>query len=304
MALNREPKYVWAVYDIGYGLDESSATSITESLRSSSTKMASDSYTVSSSGFTLTNSTSIKVPDLAGKYIVNISKGSSTSITGTYIYYVHSVSSSGFNRTVTTTRYSSVLIKGDTELYRVESDTMDYPVNGEQDGYWYVLLKGEKPMYVWDVYEKLTQYQEKTTDNSYFGPSSWPVDLLYSSSYSFDASTGKYTLIKGTEKSFTENRFGDQTGAPISLSRKYYQKYNYMNSSWNTDVMYYDYTNADYTNHTWYAKKYSSESATIKGTSTGTTVESDNNSAYPQDGARGDYWYVYSHSYTYEFDNR
>lgn len=303
-ALKKEPKYVWAVYDCVYGLDESSATSGTATIRGTRTKMASDSYTVSSSGFTLTNPTSTQVSSLAGKYIVDISINSNTSTSGTYIYHVDSVSSSGTNRTVTYTRYSSGLIKGDTELYRVESDTMDYPVNGEQDGYWYVLLKGEKSMYVWNVYEKLTQYQEKTTDNNYFGPSSWPVRLLYSSSYSFDASTGEYTLIKGTDKSFIENDFNMQLGAPNVLSRKYYQTYNSRNSSWNTDGMYYDYTDADYTNHIWYAKKYSSESATIKGASTGTTVESESSTAYPQNNYRGDYWYIYSHSYTYAFDNR
>ena len=304
MALNREPKYVWAVYDIGYGLDESSATNGTLNISSRYTKMASSSYTVSSSGFNLTNPTSTNVKNLSGKYIVNISPKSDTSTSGTNLFYINSVSSSVKFTTLSYTSYSFSKIKGDTELYRVESDTMDYPINGQWNHQWYVLLKGEKPMYVWDVYEKLTQYQEKTTNNSYFGPSSWPVRLLYSSSYSFDASTGEYTLIKGTNNSFTENNFSMQLGAPNVLSGKYYQTYNSINSSWNTDEMYYDYTNVNNTDHTWYAKKYSSESATIKGVSTGTTVESDNNSAYPQDGISGDYWYVYSHSYTYEFDNR
>lgn len=302
MALNREPKYVWAVYDIRYGLDESSATSITESLRSSNTKMASDSYTVSSSGFTLTNSTSIKVPDLAGKYIVNISKGSSTSITGTYIYYVRSVSSSGFNRTVTTTRYSSALIKGDTELYRVESDTMDYPVNGEQDGYWYVMIKGEKPMYVWDVYNVTATYAYKESSKSATVNFVSGDSIYMASSYSFSTSRGTFTLNNPTSTKWTSS-FGDILNAS---GGSYWMK----NSESGSYVMTGMLTEGTLTPtlELGGTQKYAviDESATsyIKGTSTGTTVESDNNSAYPQDGARGDYWYVYSHSYTYEFDIR
>ena len=305
VALNREPKYVWAVYDIGYALNESSATSGRLNISSKYTKMASSSYTVSSSGFNLTNPTSTNVKNLSGKYIVNISPKPDTSTSGTNLFYINSVSSSGKFTTLSYTSYSFSETKGDTELYRVESDTMDYPINGKWNNQWYVLLKGEKPMYVWDVYEKLTQYQEKTTDNRYFGPSSWPVRLLYSSSYSFDTGTGKYTLINGRDKSFIENNFNNQTGAPNSITRKYYQPYNVRTGSWNTDKMYYSATNLDSTEHTWYAEKYySSESVIIKGTSTGTTVESENNTAYPQNSYKGDYWYVYSHSYTYTFDNR
>ena len=41
-----------------------------------------------------------------------------------------------------------------------------------------------------------------------------------------------------------------------------------------------------------------------KGSATGTIVESYDQSAYPQDGVQGGYWYTYSHSYDYVFDNR
>ena len=34
------------------------------------------------------------------------------------------------------------------------------------------------------------------------------------------------------------------------------------------------------------------------------TIESVDQATYPQDGIQGDYWYTYSHSYTYKFDNR
>ena len=306
MALNREPKYVWAVYDYAWVRDDDNAITGSFSAVRTLKKKAASSYTINEGEFALKHPTSTTVGGLAlGDYIVSVStSGDSYATTGQYLYEVTAYSG-GYNTTITYKRYSAVAVRGDTELYRVESDTLDYPVDGEQDGLWYVMLKGEYAVYVWDVYEKLTQYQEKTSNHSYFGPGSWPVRLLYSSSYSFDPGTGKYTLIKGTDKSFTENYFDNQSGAPNSIIGKYYQKYNKKTSSWNTDEMYYSATNLDYTDHTWFAEKwYRSESVTIKGTSTGTTVESDNNSAYPQDGISGDYWYVYSHSYTYEFDNR
>ena len=313
MALNRETKYVWAVYDIAWYIDEDNPDRTASMANTSSvTVMAALSYVVNNDGtVTLTDATSTKYSALSvGKYLVELTNTNSTETSGRWLYKITKVNrvyqqNVGHRYQITCDRYNPKSVRGDTELYRVESDTLDYPVDGEQDGLWYVMLKGEIPMYVWDVYEKLTQYQEKTSGHSYFGPSSWPVRLLYSSSYSFDPGTGKYTLIKGTDKNFTENYFDNQSGAPNSIIGKYYQKYNRKTSSWNTDKMYYSATNLDYTDHTWFAEKwYRTESVTIKGTSTGTTVESDNNSAYPQDGISGDYWYVYSHSYTYEFDNR
>ena len=303
---NKEPKYIWKVYDIDTQLSGGTIGSI--SIRSNRTKMASTEFTYSNGTFTLTNPTSKTITNLSvGDYIVDIRTNTAgANITsGSAIYKVTGKSGSS-NITLSYTKYTSMKnIQGSTYYYDVASDTLDYPMDGEQDGYWYVMVKGEQEMHVWDVYEKALQYQEKMTNNSHFGPSSWPVRLLYSSSYSFDASTGKYTLINGTDKDFIENNFNMQLGAPNVLSGKYYQTYNVRYRSWNTDRMYYSATNLDYTDHTWYAEKlYSSESVIIRGAATGESVESWEETAYPMNGEHGSYWYVYSHSYMKKFDNR
>ena len=85
----RKSGYVWAVYTLVPGVDESVFTTgsfnMTASFSSTPSLMAADGYTVSASGtISLTSAVKTNVSALtAGKYIVSISSSSSTTTTST-----------------------------------------------------------------------------------------------------------------------------------------------------------------------------------------------------------------------------
>ena len=317
----KEPKYVWYVYDLSWALDEASATTGSASLNNSSLRMTSGQYTVDASGFTLVNPLYQKPSQMASKvYVVDISSQGSTDTTGPYLYEV--TRTGGWNPTYQYVRYSSAPVRGGTVLWVVESDTMDYPIDGEQGGYWYVMVKGERPMYVWDVFNVI-QIQNGYEQTEGPGGTAYALDVggaqapwnepyyAYGSSYSFDPATGLYTLpgsgyMVGNDSTakqfinrgknayfFTSVR---SLSSPYTASKIFYNIYDYEYATeWNTHGYY-----------CYYEKSLVSSPiyTSGKGSATGQTAESYEQAAYPQDGVQGEYWYTYSHSYSYEFDNR
>lgn len=148
MAIKKEPKYEWAVYQITKAIDESAGgTNASSKVMLNTAMQAARSYTVSSNGIiSLTNPVSTSVNALkAGDYLVGITSGATnTATTGSMLYKVKSVSTSGlmyYNISYTT--YSPKNARGTDTGRRVVSDTLDYPVDGIMGNYWYVLIKGD-----------------------------------------------------------------------------------------------------------------------------------------------------------------
>lgn len=292
-------KYVWAVYNLAYGIDESAGgTDGSVKLSSSRYKMAAKGYTISDSGtVTLTDPTKTTAANLAvGDYLVNVSTSNSTATTGDTLYKVTGVSGS-YNYTISYTAYTPALnVRGTDTGQRVESNTADdYPADGVQGDYYYVMVKGYGTVYIWDVFnvtQKVTGYES----NSVTGYSTDSMSsFTYGTSMSFDSKTGYFTL-SGTETlSMTENSFTNY----VETENNYWMegstkkaKYCYMGGNWYTG------------NKAKNVRKYTSTaiSETTKGSATGEQVQSVSQTAYPSDGVQGDYWYTYNSSYTGWFD--
>lgn len=291
----RKDGYVWAIYSVVYGVDESAGgTGGSVRLSSSRYKMAAKAYTVSEDGtVSLTDSKRTTAANLAvGDYLVNVSTSNNTSTTGTTLYKVTGTSSSGSYVTVSYTAYTpSLCAKGADTGQRVESETADYPVDGlHTDGQWYVLLRGYATIYVWDVFNKGTSYgyKEGTTLNNAVSIYTGTV-IYYATAYTFDTSSGYYTL--------TNPQRGD-----------YNNTLNYWMKNTSSDITMYKsrtaYSSTEVTPATTYSRVVDRTLVTYdKGSSTGNTVESISPTAYPSDGAQGDYWYTFSHSYEGWIDN-
>ena len=303
---NKEPKYIWKVYDIDTKLNGGTTGSI--SIRSNRTKMASTEFTYSNGTFTLTNPTSKTITNLnVGDYIVDIrtTTAGANITSGSAIYKVTGKSGHS-NITLSYTKYTSMKnIQGSTYYYDVASDTLDYPIDGEQDGYWYVMVKGEYEMYVWDVYEKGESQNYvlgPITSTESYNPSGSPVYYRCWSSVTINTDTGSINATGSYSDKLCDSGtlsgyycYIDGGGAAV-------------NGKWvlgvNREGDLYKFTSSSSTNLT-YGKVTSVKEVTpIKGNATGTTVESQSNTAYPENNYKGDYWYVYSHSYIYKFDNR
>lgn len=190
---------------------------------------------------------------------------------------------------------------------RVESDTMDYPVNGRLGDYWYVLLRGYTTVYVWDIYNLKTSYGYKevavTSGNL---PMSIAVNTApyAGSSYSFDKNTGLFTITNAnlvTSQSGLANKwwidtdFGS-TSNPSTTKTASHRRIRYGCSSW-------DWNGVGNKGTIVATKGFSSERDTAypmysKGTATEKIIKSAASDFYPQDGKYGDSWLVYSHSYT------
>lgn len=329
IAQRKSDGYVWAIYSLKSGVDESVFTTgsftMTATFSSTPSLMAADGYTVDSSGkITLTSAVKTNVSALtAGKYIVSISSSSSTTTTSTqYVYKVTGVTSSGstFSKTYTVSyeRYeSSTNAKGDDTGERVQSNTMDYPVDGlHTDGKWYVMLKGSYMVYVWDVFNvvdsgwKTVESEPDRNTNPPIG-----IDGDTSLSYYDESSTIYYTTSKNN---ITINNSGYASGFSSSLSLKgvssgWYKPLNtayYAPKSSNNKHYYYGTDgsvisdpNGDAIGGVDAEKRYDIVKNYTKGSATGNTVESPNASAYPQNGDSGNYWYVYSHEYEKIIDN-
>lgn len=191
--------------------------------------------------------------------------------------------------------------QGGAMIGTVASDTMDYPINGEQGGYWYVMMKGEYVMYVWNQYHTSGQYTQRSSSNERVDKPSTRTFTIYQywsgqfpilANCDFDPQTGNYTLHYGYNSQTVRN-FSSYTGSFTGAwmidaisGPTVYSGSNIVTSSYVSGVTVYTsvftYTKTDYIG----------------------TVESYDQSAYPQDGVQGDYWYTYSHSYNYVFDNQ
>lgn len=293
-------KYVWAVYNLAYSIDESAGgTDGSVSLSSSRYKMAAKGYTISDSGtVTLTDPTKTTAANLAvGDYLVNVSTSNSTATTGDTLYKVTGVSGS-WNYTISYTAYTPALnARGTDTGQRVESNTADdYPADGVQGDYYYVMVKGYGTVYVWDVFNLTTTYGYKERTTSGYSVSMYTnSEIEVASTYTFDTTTGYYTLTNPSA-----------TTSSSSVSGKYWMKI----SSGKSQEMYYGWTEWDWTpgsTGTITTTQYSSSldhSNVIytKGSATGEQVQSVSQTAYPSDGVQGDYWYTYNSSYTGWFD--
>lgn len=137
-------KYVWAVYTIIKGIDENAGgTSGSVALLSTNQNYASSTYTVGSNGtITLTNATKKTASELlVGEYITDISTSGAATTTGTTLYKItQNASSSTFSRTISYIAYTPKNMRGTDTGDRIKSKTLDYPENGIQGDYWYVLL--------------------------------------------------------------------------------------------------------------------------------------------------------------------
>lgn len=298
----RKDGYVWAIYSVVYGVDESAGgTGGSVRLSSSRYKMAAKAYTVSEDGtVSLTDSTRTTAANLAvGDYLVNVSTSNNTSTTGTTLYKVTGTSSSGSYVTVSYTAYTpSLCAKGVDTGQRVESETADYPVDGlHTDGQWYTLIRGYATVYVWDVFTIITTYGYKESTTQSGGMIGTVIEvntsgIMYASAYTFNTSNGYYTL--------TSPRYDSSNG---SASGNYWMP----GSSETSQTMYHG-ANSLNTSRIEAGTKYTSSRDTSlttygKGSATGESVESVSSTAYPQDGVQGDYWYTYSHSYEGWIDN-
>lgn len=136
-------KYVWAVYTAVYKIVSAESGSFTLSGAFQTIKTATD-YTINSDGtFSLVDASSSYASGIAaGMYLVDTRLGS-TAITGEVLYYVtktgYMATGSG-SYVISYDSYVAELQKGVDTGERVKSKTLDYPENGIQGDYWYVLL--------------------------------------------------------------------------------------------------------------------------------------------------------------------
>jgi len=140
----RKGGFVWAVYELAMGIDESTGgTNSSFSLASTRYKRAAKSYTVSSDGtVSLENPVLTTAADMVkDDYLVNVSTGNSTSTTGTKLYKITAISGSS-TRQINYKAYTpSLCAKGADTGQRVKSeDATTYPHDGIQGDYYYVLL--------------------------------------------------------------------------------------------------------------------------------------------------------------------
>jgi len=276
--------YVWAVYNFSYTKNDSTATTGSFSASRSRTKMAASSFTANASGFTLTNATSTSLQNMqVGQYFVDIiTTSNSTATTGVYLYEVTGKSGS-YTTTIQYKRYEVSIVRGETEIDRVESNLLEYPLDGEQDGLWYVMLRGMREVFVWDAYSVTNgKYESRKTDNS--ENISISASTIYTAtSYKFNTATGIYTLSSPTQS---------------NSSGLYY----WMPDVSSGNVMYEASDQYSMDNIIpWYI--YSAVFTGEKGAKTGEVTSQDINE-YPYDGYQNGLWYTYSGTDTVEFDNR
>lgn len=283
--------YIWKVYAINS--DEVRTTEHYPVPNGATVQFAS-SYSVSGGVFVLGSLSSATIytdttGDLVGKYIPD----TDTKIhkINSYISYSHQAHM--YNAEVFTLTNS----RGEDTGMTVESeDENDYPADGIQGDYYYVMVRGYGTVYIWDVYNLTTTYGYKERTSSGYSVSMATNNNLYvASTYTFDTTTGYYTLTNPSA-----------TTSSGSVSGKYWMKI----SSGKSQNMYYGWTDwawipgstGTITTTRYYASKDTSNVIYTKGSATGEQVQSVSQNAYPSDGVQGDYWYTYNSSYTGWFD--
>ena len=297
--ISADYKYVWGVYNLAYDKDESTAVEGGFTIASSLYRPSSTEYIASSSGFQLVNaSTSQTAADVSvGDYLVSVSSANNTDTSGEYLYQVTSKRStttpSGPAYSFEYTKWSVGIVKSDTELTRVKSNSMDYPINGEKDGYWYTMLKGEYDVYVWNLFEAAYTATEYST-NKYSTCSTTSNGRYKYASHSYKVTANEFQLVKPSKVLFKDMIAGlyivdvsESSSSATSGKNLYIVKSDAVQST---------------TIRFKYNKMIRDETVT-KGNSLSTSVESTNRSEYPDNSYIGDHWYVYSHTYLYKFDN-
>lgn len=300
--------FVWAVYSLAYGIDESAGgTAGNFSVSSNNYRRAAKSYTVSGTYVNLVDSVQTTAANLApGDYIVTVANTNSTATTGTTLYKVTGVSGSYFSYTISYTAYTPALnARGTDTGQRVESNTADdYPADGVQGDYYYVMVKGYGTVYVWDVYNYTPGWSTVTSTPSQDNP---PIGISTSSYAGYEvSSTIGYNQNKlSTMPDITSGKaVFSNSGATSTVLAMLDEKSNY-------NHLYYGINNSDH-----FYDHYSIMSGTTriraryrldivdgkKGAATGEQVQSLTSTAYPSDGVQGDYWYTYNSSYTGWFD--
>lgn len=284
--------FVWGLYTIGKVIDESTGgTSGSVTLSSSRYKMVSSAYTVSSTGtISLTNAAQKTAANIAvGDYLVNISTSNNTSTTGSTLYKVTNVTKSGTSHTISYVAYTSIDAVGTDTGNRIESKTLDYPVDGIYNGYWYVLLRGKTTIHVWNIHNISYQDNWVTKSESRFTASLYSSSavIYYSASYEIPRSYPNQLQLVDASQSVCTTFTG---------WNNYYwldggSKGNYIYKGGTYDASYGSRVN----NTTRYYQV--NEQIAQKGTATGKTVLSAAKNIYPSNGVSGSYWYVYSHSY-------
>lgn len=292
-------KYVWGVYNLAYDKDESTAVEDGFTIASSIYRPSSTEYIASSSGFQLVNaSTSQTAADISvGDYLISVSSVNNTDTSGEYLYQVTSKQStntpSGPAYSFECTRWSVGIVKGDTELTRVKSNSMDYPINGEKDGYWYTMLKGEYDIYVWNVFE--AAYTATEMNTSHYPTCSTTVNSRYKyASSSYKVTANEFRLVNPSKVLFKDMTAGLYLVNVSAAS----------SSATSGENLYI--TKSKAVQGTAISFKYNQmirDETVTKGNNLSTSVESTNRSEYPDNSYIGDYWYVYSHNYLYKFDN-
>lgn len=140
----RKAVFIWAVYELAMGIDESAGgTNGNVSLASSQYKRVAKSYTVSASGtVSLVNSVQTTAANMVdGDYLVNVSAANNVSTTGTKLYKITAISGSSTRKINYKAYTPSLCAKGADTGQRVESeDATTYPHDGIQGDYYYVLL--------------------------------------------------------------------------------------------------------------------------------------------------------------------
>lgn len=291
--------YEWAVYSLVYGIDESaSGTSDSFTLSSSRYKRAASAYTVSADGtVSLTNSTQKTAANLAvGDYIVNVSTSNNTSTTGTKLYKITSKSVSGTTYTINYIAYTpKKILKGEDTGERVTSTTLDYPVDGKQGNYWYVMISGSYLAYVWDVFEDVGSYKSSQTTNQDVSiPSGTTIyyrpDRYGNTSWTIDKETGLFTYSGWSSyKTSSSNNCLTASDANVFDNEWTLETSPATNIYSGTAVTFERSARAEYC--------YTGVYEGVKGDATGNTVESADVNAYPQNGAQDGYWYVFVRSY-------
>lgn len=169
----KKPKYTWAVYEAKHGAGPGGAEVYGSFMtnNTASRRYAATSYSATSSGFTLVNPQLVSYTQLSvGMYVVTTSPSGSSETTGYNIFQITDIANGVSSGMVFSYRryVPELCLKGDIELNRVSSDTLDYPVDGVQGSYYYVLVAGNEDnslVYRWERYS--ASMAATQTDSSY-----------------------------------------------------------------------------------------------------------------------------------------
>ncbi|MDD6837338.1 MAG: hypothetical protein PUF04_09340 [bacterium] len=302
---NKEHKYIWNVYTYSQIFDTESYTTGSQVVYPSSGKKywyATDyTYNCSEKTFTLTSPTNgnlfsdFNTPK--GKYLISLSGFSNKS--GSTLYLITGTSSTlnGVGMNIYYKRWDSSSFQEVKDFINtVGSDTLDYPTDGEKDGYWYVLVKGEYEMHVWDEYNVNCYIDESDTSTTASGQGKSSQKVMAASSYIVN-SDGTVSLVDATQTSYNKLAVGKYL-VHLSSSDSTETSGNYLYKIESTSSLIQSGTVYKIVNC------YKWKPIVEKDAASDNSVESTDIAAYPDNGVQDGMWYIYSHSYIYKFDNR